>query len=472
MSQHYPLVSTGLTDCIDARQGSWETLVATAALFCCLVGPTLASAQNTGGLPETAAVSDAEARTVAGQNGGLYLELQLAQPVKVSKLMPGDVLQGKLFRDVYRGDREVFPAGSTVRLTVGKLERRKRESVDHWPGVIELFSPRHENYPTFESACILTSDGAEIPVRVSLISIGRKVEVRAGSKSKRPAQSVASPVSPPEAENPGSDTEPTTDTRGAAQGASKSTMPRTGQTIILEGTDSPGLPASLPGEIPTASLPPARVTLPTGTMAQVVLLNGVSAAKSHPGDSFRARLVEPVRLGSRVVLPEGSLFEGAVVKATPPRWLSRSGSLYLTFTGLALPGGRSSPAAATITRAEVDARSNTRLNSEGGLSGGPPGKAWMLINLGVTAGIVKVADDTTQLILEAIVSSATDASTAGVARIVAACASGIYLVTRHGRDVVLPRFTEMDITFSRPLSIPGSQFDAEAGHGGSSPTSH
>jgi hypothetical protein len=170
-------------------------------------------------------------------------------------------------------------------------------------------------------------------------------------------------------------------------------------------------------------------------------------------------------------VPEGSLVEGKVVKATPPRWLSRPGSLHLAFTGLALPGGSSGPVAATITAAEVDARSNTRLDPEGGLSGGRPGKAWILINLGVTAGIAKVADDTTQVIIEALVSTATDASTAGVARIVAACASGIFMITRRGRDVVLPRFTEMDITFSRPLYIPGSQFEPETGHGGTGPTS-
>ena len=38
----------------------------------------------------------------------------------------------------------------------------------------------------------------------------------------------------------------------------------------------------------------------------------------------------------------------------------------------------------------------------------------MAINLGVTAGSAKVADDTLQLMIEAIVSTATDVSTAGV----------------------------------------------------------
>jgi hypothetical protein len=77
----------------------------------------------------------------------------------------------------------------------------------------------------------------------------------------------------------------------------------------------------------------------------------------------------------------------------------------------------------------------------------------MAINIGVTAGLAKEVDDGTQLIVEALVSAATDASTAGTARIVSSCISGIYMVSRRGRDVVLPRFTEMDISLDRPLSV-------------------
>src|SRR5262249_18160970 len=103
--------------------------------------------------------------------------------------------------------------------------------------------------------------------------------------------------------------------------------------------------------------------------------------------------------------------------------------------------------------AVLDTRSRTQIDAEGRLHGDHPGKAWMAINLGVTAGVAKVADDTLQLIIETIVSTATDVSTAGVGRIAAAGASGIYLATRHGRDVVLPRFTEMEVSLDRPLPL-------------------
>lgn len=385
-----------------------------------------------------------QAQTAATASGNdanptsAYIELGLENRVKVSALKPGDILTGRLSRDVYSGKSELFPAGAPVHLTVGQLERRKREPKDRWPGVVTLFNPRHENYPTIESTTVTLPGGREVPLRVSLVSTIRKSELHPPSKA--PHSSVK-----------------------AATARLKPPAPE--QTVILE---APGLTAEM-----TSSLAPAQpasgkavqsspVKVDTGTRAQVVLLRSLSASKNRPGDSFLARLVEPVRLGSKIVLPEGVLLQGTVLKATPPRRLSRPGMMTLAFTGLAMPEAGSGPISATVAGAEVDSSSRIRLDSEGGLSGGRPGKAWMLINLGTTAGIGKASDDGLQLMIEALVSTATDASTAGVSRIFATCTSAIFLVTRHGRDVVLPRFTEMDITFNRPFMLPEAKEPAGA----------
>ena len=93
------------------------------------------------------------------------------------------------------------------------------------------------------------------------------------------------------------------------------------------------------------------------------------------------------------------------------------------------------------------------MDSEGRLSGEGPSKVRFLIDLGVTGGISKVTDDSFQLIAEALISTATDASTAGGAKIVAAALSGLYLITRHGRDVSLPPYTRMEISFDRPALL-------------------
>ena len=388
-------------------------LLRSAGLLLIACGSAYAQSLPTGHLSTEQAV---DPRYGLAPQSSVYVKVRLDKVEKVSALKPGNVVEGKLAQDVYAGDRELFAAGSRVRLTVDKLERRRRVPNDHWPLVVKIFTPRHENYPTFQSATISLPDGKEFPLQVSLISINREKEISAQVKSKSVGSGNSGPIVTLEAANP-------TEILGASGG-------------ISSGVASAG-----------------PVTLAAGTAAKIILLGGVSASKSRPGDLFQARLVEPVLLDSKVVLPEGTLLKGKVVKSTPPRVLSRSGSLLLAFTDLTLQGGPDVPATASVTGAEIDQSSHTKIDPEGKLHGDRPGTAWMLINAGVTAGIAKEADDATQLLVEALVSTATDASTAGTAKIVAACASGVFMLTRHGRDVILPQFTEMDIVFDRPVSL-------------------
>lgn len=131
----------------------------------------------------------------------------------------------------------------------------------------------------------------------------------------------------------------------------------------------------------------------------------------------------------------------------------RPASLNLLFTHLSLPDGTATAIAASPVAAEVDKGTHMTMDSEGRIHAQKPGKARFLLDFGVTGGISKVSDDTTQLIIEAISSTATDASTAGVARFAAMGTTGIFLLTRHGRDVILPPYTEMDVSLSRPVSL-------------------
>lgn len=414
------------------RLRKFSACASTAARLCaCLLAiatPSICATDNQPGqsAKETAVASD------------LYMKIQLGNVIKVSKLKTGDIVDGKLSQGVYSGDRELFPAGSHIRLTVDKLERVRRVHNDHWPWVITFFTPRHQNSPTFQAASVTLPSGREIPLRVSLISISRERQVnaqlkKASANSVIPAATAASLPTP--AASPQNVFAPIV-TLAANE------LPTSGADVPAAGEDSSSLAS-----------PPGPVTLTAGTLARIILLDGVSASRSRQGDSFQARLIEPVRVDSKVVLPEGTVFEGSVAKSTAPRMLSRAGSLLLTFTKLTLPGGASTSLQASVTSAELDRRSHTKIDPEGKMRGDRPGKAWFLIDAGVTAGIAKEADDTLQLIIEAFVSTATDASTAGVGRIAAACGSTIFLLTRHGRDVVLPKFTEMNIMFDRPVAL-------------------
>jgi hypothetical protein len=385
----------------------------------------------------------ASAQESTSANSSLYVKVQLDKQLKLAKLRPGDVVEGKLARGVYSSDRELFPAGSQVRLSVDHMERRRRTPNDHWPWVVKVFTPRHEQYPVFKTATVSGANG-ESALQVSLISISRKREVNAQAKKKKSGKQTGEAGYVEVSKS------------GGVYGSGKLATPvMVLEAFSAESEEAPSASAEGTSSSELRSGPDlsSLETLPAGTACRILLLGNVSASKSKPGDVVQARLIEPVIVNSRVVLPAGSLFQGKVVKQTPPRWGSRAGSLYLTFTGVTLPGGNLVPIAASLAGAELDRRSHTRIDAEGQLRGERPGKAWMAINIGVTAGLSKEVDDAAQLIVEAIVSTATDASTAGTARIVSSCISGIYMVSRHGRDVVLPRFTEMDISLDRPLTL-------------------
>jgi hypothetical protein len=193
--------------------------------------------------------------------------------------------------------------------------------------------------------------------------------------------------------------------------------------------------------------------VPAGTVCRVLLLEDISASKSHVGDEIHARLLEPILSDSQVVIPAGSVFEGRVMKATRPRIPSRAGSLTIAFDSIRLPEGHRIPVSASLASVHVNAGSPLKMDREGRLHGSRPGAIWFLINGGVAGGIAKEVDDGAQLIVEAIISTATDASTAGTARIAGSVVSAVFMLTRKGHDVVLPNHTEMAITLNRPLTF-------------------
>jgi hypothetical protein len=192
---------------------------------------------------------------------------------------------------------------------------------------------------------------------------------------------------------------------------------------------------------------------PAGTVCRVLLLEDITASKSHVGDQIHARLLEPILSDSQIVIPAGSVFEGRVMKATRPRIPSRAGSLTIAFDSVRLPEGNRIPVSASLASVDVNAGSPLKMDREGRLHGSRPGAIWILINGGVAGGIAKEVDDGAQLIVEAIISTATDASTAGTARIAGSIVSAVFLLTRKGHDVVLPNHTEMAITLNRPLTF-------------------
>ncbi|HEV2498318.1 MAG TPA: hypothetical protein VGY31_01910 [Terriglobia bacterium] len=369
-----------------------------------------------------------------GADRGLFLEVRLPKQLKLAALKQGDLVDGTLAQSVYAGAQEMLPAGARVRLTVSGIERRRTERSVYWPWIVRKFAPAHTTVPVFESARVSLAGHAAIPLRVRLIAWGRNVEVHPAVQRKSH--------------------------RGTAAARQHRTVLTAGGrelTLLLRASAAApgGIPVPAKPAIPVSAATLGPVILKPGTKAHVMLLRSLSASKSRKGEALYALLLDPVRSRSAVALPEGTVFEGQVERCVPPRWLSRPGSIHIAFTRLVLPKGEERSIEASLAGVEMDRTARARMDNEGALMGGRPGAAWTLINLGMAAGIAKESDDALQLIIEAAVSTATDASTAGTTRIVAAVTFGVFVVTRRGRDVVLPEYTEMDLTFTQPVALTG-----------------
>ncbi len=386
-----------------------------------------------------ATVSGAYSQSADGQTAVVWVAMEGRIPLKKTAL--GTTLEGKLARSVFWRETEVFPKGSTVRLVVDKIASQKKAyAVDDRPFVIHLFAPRHDMVARFRSVNVLVPGGAEIPLRATFIALAQRVELSA--ETAKPAAKGGDAA--------------TSQGGQAAKSKPQKTDPSWVLTLQVEpeGTTFPALAVARAGKGAGAVAPcPEPCTIADGTRMPLVMLEGLSASKDHQGQSFQAVLLEPVLVGSAIAIPQGSILQGVLAKRVPPRRLYRPGSLNLMFTHLALPDGAAIAIAASPVAAEVDRGTHMTMDSEGRIHAQNPGKARFLLDFGVTGGISKVSDDTTQLIIEAISSTATDASTAGVARFAAMGATGIFLLTRHGRDVILPPYTEIDVSLSRAVSL-------------------
>ncbi len=364
----------------------------------------------------------------------VYLKLQMDGPLRLSSLKPGDIIEGKLARDAYSPQGEVFASGSATRLSVDHVEKRRRKDSGRWPWVVGAFTPRWERFPVFTEARIVGTNDVVTTLPIAVVSSGQKTDIQAAPASGK-RQRTPSTTSP----------------------ASASVALHSGPELLLETHDwraPTATPAdSSPSAAAAARSEPAPSTLdaPAGTRCRILLLDDIRASTSHANDPVRAVLLEPILAEHQVVFPAGSIFEGSVTKAVRPRMLSRAGTVAIAFRNVTIPGGMRIPVGSSIVGVEMDSKSKMRVDQEGRVHGGPPGLKWLLIDGGVAAGLTKIADDGTQLLTEAIISTATDASTAGTARIAGLCGSGIFMLTRHGRDARLPKYTEMTVTLDRPL---------------------
>jgi hypothetical protein len=345
------------------------------------------------------------------------------------RVRKGAVLEGRLSLPLYAKENMVAPAESKIRVTVKSTEKI-RERVGFWRktgrAIVRGFNPLETSRPAeyrveLSAADMVLPTGEVLPLEARVLRANSGVII--GPKTK----SAPSP--------------------GAAREKNKAA----GTLLLAVRQDALSSIAAEPNAAP----------LSAGVNQHVVrafLLTAMRASVNHEGDKFTAQLAEPMLVAGRV-LASGSVVEGTVARSVAPRMLSRAGRLGLRVDRIVPHDGEPLPTSGSLSSAEADSQARFALDEEGTLHGRKPGIVNGLVDLGYAYAVGKVSDDISETPIRAIGASMSDAAVANAARYVGLGTAAVFLITRHGRDVYLPKYALLEIDFGRPRETAAANHD-------------
>jgi hypothetical protein len=188
----------------------------------------------------------------------------------------------------------------------------------------------------------------------------------------------------------------------------------------------PAPPAAVPPAPPTPVVkPPEHVTIPSGTVFSVRLIDGIDSNRDHAGDEFAASLEVPVVVGGRVVVPRNSDARVRLVQATSAGRMSGRSELKVELVSVTA-GGQTYPLETGYYERAGASRGTRTAETVGG-------GAVLGALIGAIAGRGKGA---------AIGS-------------VAGAGTGAAVEARtHGQQVKIPSETKLDFTLKSPVTVP------------------
>jgi hypothetical protein len=354
---------------------------------------------------------------------GTFLQVELPQRMNWKHLARNSVVEGRLMLPVFAGNDVAIPEQTKISLTIESVKKVGNDS-GKWRkagrAVVRAFNPLEKSQPT-EYSIRVSNARIESPQGSLVVAA---TALRAG---------YAAMIKPKVARDG--------EVHGLEPPGANADAKRKRQTVILQLEAGVLWPTS-----PVRSIGGADES--NSHKVRAFLLTQLSASHSQKDDAFQARLAEPVRLGDKV-FEEGSLVDGKVSQSARPRMLSRAGSLHLRIDRISSPQGASLAVAGALVGVEAEPGAKYTLDEEGGLRGLRPGVKNALVDLSIAYAVGKITDDLAETPIRAVGAAMSDAAVANAARYFGLGASAVFLVTRHGRDVYLPRYSEIEIDFGR-----------------------
>jgi hypothetical protein len=191
-----------------------------------------------------------------------------------------------------------------------------------------------------------------------------------------------------------------------------------------------------------SSLPSDTVTVPAETQVTIQMLSGIHTRVNRPNDLVTARLLQPVLVDGRVVLPSGSILDGRITMIRNSGHVHRPAELGLRFDKIVLPDGQAEPMAGVLAVMDKSSKLDLHIDAEGHLAGGHA-LSWKTLLGGVGLGSFGA--------VRAVASGATAVSM-GLS-LAGAAAIGYEILWPRGHEVNMPPDTRCLIRLNYPLTV-------------------
>ena len=188
----------------------------------------------------------------------------------------------------------------------------------------------------------------------------------------------------------------------------------------------------------TAAWAQTNLSLPAGTAFKVKLEKTLSTFTSKEGDPFSGRVLDPVVLDGKTVIPVGATVQGRVTKINEPRRIAGKPTIGIFPETVILPSGERYMLNAVLV--DTNLRNGTDVNTEGQFKGeGHDGKDLTEVGFGTGGGML------------------VGGLAGGRKGLLIGGAVGATLTVAHWlgkkRSAMLPSGTELMMELSRPLEM-------------------
>jgi len=404
------------------------------------------------------------------------LHVALDQEVRVEK--PGQPIEGHVVEPVYAFDKLVIPVGTKVTGQITQIEsisasKRTQAALD------ANFTPARKIAVEFTE--ITLPSGKLLPIRTKVTPGSGNVVEFVSAADEHPANKAKDVAAERTRE---AKQQVKQEWESAMEQVKKPDKMHRIQRLALD--QLPAHPQYLdpgtvyfaelqePIDFGTEALTPGLATSlgaspPDGSVVQARLLTPLSSATAHQGDAVEAILSRPLFDGDRLIVPQGSLLEGAVIQVQPARHPGRNGQLRIAFHELRLDSGVETKVQATLAGVEAEKQQNLKLDSEGGARSTSSNTRFLTTGIVVAlAGFAAIGDSGGGDIVHSTAGGAAGYKLIGIALGLATrsqpvgMAFGIFGATRsiyanfiaRGHEVIFPKNTAMAISVGTRAPIP------------------